>query len=624
MRAFTIELKDLFALKTHSRDGSLLFAENKQRLVIPLYQREYIWTDEKITALIRDIGFRDKFIGNLILDEKDSWYEIVDGQQRITTCFLTLASIYNYYVGQPLTQQSIKNLMFINNAYCLKNESIGDYLAERDNKIELSITDALDIYSQKETFARAFDTIQKYINSFSSQDEVRDFKEKLLNSKVLVLINDNDPTIRSIEQVFLDINEKAALLEPEDIFKGYCFKNTSTGFHELLRDKWVQIRKCGSGFSKLGFADLSEYLYVFLLVTQSKEISQKLYLNGKHILEGKSTDETFAQVDELINLGKSVLSFIENLKNTTYRFEDVCPSGRSHANTDDHISLKNMCTIQLVPKGPQYQKLPLMCVIYALSHYSGIRDAMTYDKFRRIITNLYIYSVLFVLSGERKSKGIIDRTVWNALNQDTVDIRGVYEASKALRVNKVTNYAMSQTMHTFEYLSGLYSIIDSYKSNDGWITQVYTKDQGYNLEHFIAPDNKDAIIEWCNGEDVIPIALDKNTVKKLKKLTINYLIINKTLNGDMKSYDVITKIEKIRAWFSGRSEIPAHVAVFLDHIENLETYRSLLALKGSAPTIAQIKEAYSNFIDEYMSDEPQRKLIERLTTAFRDAFRNDG
>lgn len=623
MRAFITELKYLFTLETHDRDGLLLFAESKRRLVIPLYQREYIWPDEKINALIRDIGCRDKFIGNLILDEKDSCYEIVDGQQRITTCFLALASIYNYYVGQPLTQQSIKKLMLVNEAYCLKNESIGDYLSDRDNKIELSITETQDIYSQKETFERAFDTIQKYINSFSSQDEVRDFKEKLLNSKVLVLINDNDPTIRSIEQVFLDINEKAALLEPEDIFKGYCFKNTDTEFHESLRDKWVRIRKCGSGFSKLGFSDLSEYLYVFLLVTQSKEISQKLYLNGKHILEGKSTDETFAQVDEMINWGESVLSFIEKLTNTTYRFEDICPLGQSHANTDDHISLKNMCTLQLVPKGPQYQKIPLMCVIYALRHFVGVRDAMTYDKFRRIITNLYIYSVLFVLSGERKSKGIIDTTMWNALNQDPVDISGVYEASKALRLNKVSEYTMSETMHSFESLSGLYSIIDSYKSNDGWVARVYTKELKYNLEHFIAPDNRNSIIEWCDGEETIKIELDKNTVKKLKKLTINYLIVNEDLNGSMKSFDVITKIEMIRAWFSGRSEIPAHVAVFLDHIENMETYKRLLAMKGTAPTIEQVIESYSYFVDEYMSDESQRRLVESLTTAFRDAFRNN-
>ena len=128
-----------------------------------------------------------------------------------------------------------------NNAFKGFAESIGDFLSEDGNKLKLNIDQNADVYFQKETFGEAMGTIEQFIQALSDDAAVKDFREKLLKSKVLVLINDNDPITRSIEQIFLDINEKAALLEPEDIFKGYCFKNTDVDFHEELRAKWVAL-----------------------------------------------------------------------------------------------------------------------------------------------------------------------------------------------------------------------------------------------------------------------------------------------------------------------------------------------------------------------------------------------
>lgn len=66
------------------------FDDRKHRILIRLYQREYIWPDEKIVTLVNDIKRCNKYLRDVILDEKESWYEIVDGKQRITTCFFAL------------------------------------------------------------------------------------------------------------------------------------------------------------------------------------------------------------------------------------------------------------------------------------------------------------------------------------------------------------------------------------------------------------------------------------------------------------------------------------------------------------------------------------------------------
>jgi len=64
--------------------------------VVPLYQRNYAWTDNEIHQLIRDIYGNYKkdpkgfyFIGTLVvLKRKNGDFEVIDGQQRLTTLSL--------------------------------------------------------------------------------------------------------------------------------------------------------------------------------------------------------------------------------------------------------------------------------------------------------------------------------------------------------------------------------------------------------------------------------------------------------------------------------------------------------------------------------------------------------
>ena len=63
--------------------------------VIPLYQRAYAWTDDQINQLIEDVididDDKNYYIGTLIVHKKDNQFEVVDGQQRLTTLYLLLS-----------------------------------------------------------------------------------------------------------------------------------------------------------------------------------------------------------------------------------------------------------------------------------------------------------------------------------------------------------------------------------------------------------------------------------------------------------------------------------------------------------------------------------------------------
>ena len=86
------------------------------KFFIPLYQRGYRWTEQQVKDLLNDIWefskkkkqeyefyclqplvvklMSDEEKTKCKLDNNDEWYEVIDGQQRLTTVSLFLAAIY--------------------------------------------------------------------------------------------------------------------------------------------------------------------------------------------------------------------------------------------------------------------------------------------------------------------------------------------------------------------------------------------------------------------------------------------------------------------------------------------------------------------------------------------------
>tara|TARA_B110000285_G_C15097174_1_gene602753 strand:- start:156 stop:1898 length:1743 start_codon:yes stop_codon:yes gene_type:complete len=79
-----------------------LFDSSQKSFIIPVYQRAYSWEKEHWSAFFNDLleqieGGNNYFYGNLLLEtvKKGVKYEIIDGQQRITTLTIFFRSILN-------------------------------------------------------------------------------------------------------------------------------------------------------------------------------------------------------------------------------------------------------------------------------------------------------------------------------------------------------------------------------------------------------------------------------------------------------------------------------------------------------------------------------------------------
>ncbi len=102
----------------------LFFSPEKNIYEIPIYQRNYAWEKDEIAALISDVFDEFKkgadkpyYIGTLVSYPKgDNTYEIIDGQQRLTTIRLILSALNVVptnrltYRARKKSDETIKNL----------------------------------------------------------------------------------------------------------------------------------------------------------------------------------------------------------------------------------------------------------------------------------------------------------------------------------------------------------------------------------------------------------------------------------------------------------------------------------------------------------------------------------
>lgn len=78
--------------------------------LVPIYQRNYAWGETQIVQLIEDIessidrSNKNYFLGNLIVNQTDNnVYEVIDGQQRLTTLYLL-----EKYLGMVFAKESLR------------------------------------------------------------------------------------------------------------------------------------------------------------------------------------------------------------------------------------------------------------------------------------------------------------------------------------------------------------------------------------------------------------------------------------------------------------------------------------------------------------------------------------
>lgn len=236
--------KDIIELIVYKDKENNIFNTDKL-FQIPLYQRAFAWEEKELVQLLEDINDNcvepnsKYYIGTLVVADKGSFYEVVDGQQRLTSLFLLL-----HCLGVEVTHslsfacRDKSNYTLNNLDRILKNSSVID-----NDKIQESIISGVRIIQGELSNGK------KYGN---------DFLEKLAH---VVMYRIVVPPHTDLNHYFETMNTRGEQLEQHDILKAslMSYLQGDNAWMAAFSEIWNACRDM-SGYVQMNFSKASREL----------------------------------------------------------------------------------------------------------------------------------------------------------------------------------------------------------------------------------------------------------------------------------------------------------------------------------------------------------------------------
>ena len=230
---------------------------------VPDYQREYVWQSEQVEQLLTDIYGElngsdpekapEYFIGSIVVcPGKGGVFDLIDGQQRMTTLFLTLCAIRDRFEalgGKSPEALSPQISTTSADAYGrdvfryrldLQYEDSGDVLtriAKKDKDLAAitrtrSIGNILNAYASVTAFLT-----QQFGDKM---DALREFYG-YFNSKVKLIRIQTEDVAKALK-IFETINDRGVGLDSMDLLKNLLFMKSDQEEFEALKKVWKKLQ----------------------------------------------------------------------------------------------------------------------------------------------------------------------------------------------------------------------------------------------------------------------------------------------------------------------------------------------------------------------------------------------
>ena len=273
---------------------------------IPEYQRPYVWTPDNVNDLLEDLWFAyenspedEYFVGSLVLKKvtQSSFeeYEVLDGQQRLTT-FALLFVILKSLTKDNLLKDTLSKKLF-------QQENPYDNIPERprivyrirgdsDKFLREFIQNGNKRLEEKDVSIKnminAIETIEKF---FKNKSNIEDFAKFLLNKVVFIYVATEDR--EDAFRLFTILNNRGIPLTNADILKatniGEIEKSGNKKLAEEYAKKWEDIQnELGDDFDRF-----LEFIRTILVKEKARkslleEFEEKIYKKGK-LAKGEAT-----------------------------------------------------------------------------------------------------------------------------------------------------------------------------------------------------------------------------------------------------------------------------------------------------------------------------------------------
>lgn len=271
--------------------------KNKRVFKVPVYQRNYDWTNIQCEKLFYDIMKANTrecqhFTGTLVyIDDVNGGSGlnevlIIDGQQRITTMYILLKALYDAAKGVSVRIESeIEEVMF--NRHCDEKFKVKLKPVKSDNEqLTLLIKDKVQDMDRNSNVYKNYITFKNLIEETLAEglelnDILNGVKKLEIVEIILDMLQGDEP-----QKIFESINSTGLELSLADLIRNYLLMDDSKQ-DELYKEYWLEIER------NVGYRNLDDFVINFLNSQITKSVNNKnaYRLFKEHCEENNLTHE---------------------------------------------------------------------------------------------------------------------------------------------------------------------------------------------------------------------------------------------------------------------------------------------------------------------------------------------
>ena len=328
-------------------------------LVVPRWQRDYSWDpDDQVKFLLEDlvdffeeartVKHRYYLLGQIIVVGNEAEeFEIVDGQQRITTLYLLISALLNALRPQIDNESNSEVTQFSSLVKCVFDEhskvrlkspfqngtQVLQHLLTNGNT-QMSLLGNLT--RSQANLINVYGYIEDWIlKELQSKSDILDFARVLL-SKVYVtrLIIDDIPVALDY---FEKMNRRGLTLAAADLLKNYLFSQIPEDDYDEMTKRWTNMQKELDQVSRKSIGNTEQFVKSWAVSISGSKIngSDPLLQFWKDQLNTSEKIEKFKS--ELEPKGKLFKS-IANFTNPNLESQAIVEAGK-HFNGSQFISV---------------------------------------------------------------------------------------------------------------------------------------------------------------------------------------------------------------------------------------------------------------------------------------------
>ena len=241
------------------------------RFTIPRNQRRYVWEEKQWKELLGDIIYIknrmetekskeiNHFLGSFVLQETGNTFEIIDGQQRITTLLLILSSLCVVFnemgnheehgktkqnlvgnIGLRSQYVRMENQVLTNIAVIIEQSSEYREKLEEKNIFDNVILDKV-IEGNRRITACFYFFYNYWKDNFKNVEDLAKIREIILDMKVIHIASEDELDCYDIFEI---LNARGVDLEDNELLKNYIFKYAQPKYSvDRAKEIWNKIEK---------------------------------------------------------------------------------------------------------------------------------------------------------------------------------------------------------------------------------------------------------------------------------------------------------------------------------------------------------------------------------------------